>query len=110
MVRGSSMEWLLDRSGNFDHFNMRARVFHLVDHVQKIKHTVGIMFLLPWVKGNECSIKMSALDFVNFGTVHGGHLAIVIFRLTLPMPIVQITCVINYVLACFDDKSNTAVG
>ena len=66
-----------------------------IDVFQKIKHTVGIVFLLPWIKGNECNIKMSALDFVNLRTVHGGHLAVVIFRLTLPMPIVQITCVIN---------------
>jgi len=81
-----------------------------IDMFQKIKHTVGIMLLLPWVKGNECSIKMSALDFVNLCTVHGGHVAVIGFRLTLPMPIVQITCVVNCALDCLDDKSNTAVG
>ena len=81
-----------------------------IDMFQKIKHTVGIMLLLPWVKGNECGIKMRALNFVNLGTVHGGHLAVIGFRLTLPMPIVQITCVVNHALACLDDKSNTAVG
>ena len=49
-----------------------------IDMFQKIKHTVGIMLLLPWIKGNECGIKMSALDFINLGTVHGGHVAVVV--------------------------------
>ena len=77
--------------------------------IQKINHSVCIVAFLSWIKRDESNIKMIALDLVNLSTIHRGHLAVVFIRFTLPIPVIQVTGMVDRAIVCFDDKCDTTV-
>ena len=77
---------------------------------QKINHPIRIVVFLSRIKRNKCSIKMNAFQFINLRTIPGCHLTIIRIRFTLPIPVIQITSMINCTVLCFYNKSNSTIG
>ena len=77
---------------------------------QKINHPIRIVLFLSRIKRNKSGIKMNAFQLINLRAIPGCHLTIISIRFALPIPVVQITCMINYTVLCFYYKGNSAIG